>query len=429
MRRPGSWASLSIGAWIGLVAGFATAAADFGAHWLFMAGAGDRAWLGLRLVSLQGAGGVLVGAACGLVFAATRSLAERLRPEASLRVVAVLLGLVCSPGAVVLARLLWSGGKMSRLPFKSFGISATALGLALGATFALVVMFSFVQLARGATRRRALQYAALCLGAAFMVGKLNQWILPNLYDYLHATLSLTGYALYASATALLALRYLDAQPLMWRALSLTALPLIALAAVSGYASLRTLDQNQNVRVALLSPDMPHSRSLLLGTAELLPKVETRSADLAEQRAAAARARRSRVPQDASLPQLPDAHVLLITIDALRADHLSSYGYRRPLGREFAALAAEGQLFEHAYAQAPHSSYSLCSLFSSEYLHETTELGGHPPEQTLPRTLAADGYHTAAFYTQGIFHTAAERLSAYERDAFGFALHEIGRAHV
>lgn len=423
MRRPGSWASFSIGAWIGLVAGVATAAADFGAHWLFMAGAGDRAWLGLRLLSLQGAAGVLVGAACGLLFAATRSLAERLRPDASLRAVAVLLGLVCSPGAVWLARLLWSGGKMSRLPYKSLGISATALGLPLGVTFGLVALLSFVQLARGATRRRAFQLAGLCLGAAFMVGKLNQWVLPNLYDYLHATLSLASYALYASTAALLALRVLDAQPLLWRVFNFTAVPLLALAAISGYASLRTLDQNQNVRVALLSADMPHSRSLLLGAAELLPKVETRSSDLAKQRAAAARARRANHAQDPSLPQLPDAHVLLITVDALRADHLSSYGYTRALGPELDALAAEAQLFEHAYAQAPHSSYSLCSLFSSEYLHETTELGGHPPEQTLPRTLASDGYHTAAFYTQGIFHTAAERLSVYERDAFGFALHD------
>jgi len=38
-------------------------------------------------------------------------------------------------------------------------------------------------------------------------------------------------------------------------------------------------------------------------------------------------------------------------------------------------------------------------------------------------LSAAGYHTAAFYTQGIFHTAGEKLSVYEDDAFGYALHE------
>jgi len=61
--------------------------------------------------------------------------------------------------------------------------------------------------------------------------------------------------------------------------------------------------------------------------------------------------------------------------------------------------------------------------TSEYLHETTELGITPPERTLPRVLADSGYHTAAFYTQGIFHTAAEQLARYEHDAFGFALHD------
>ena len=81
------------------------------------------------------------------------------------------------------------------------------------------------------------------------------------------------------------------------------------------------------------------------------------------------------------------------------------------------------MFERAYAPAPHSSFSLCSLMTSEYLHETLDLGHPAPQATLPRLLAAAGYHTAAFYTQGIFHTAGERLAGYEREAFGFALHD------
>jgi arylsulfatase A-like enzyme len=422
MRRPGSWASIALGAWVGLVAGVATAAADFGAHWLFMASARDRAWLGLRLLSLQTCGGVVLGALCGLVAWSTGRAAE-IRPSAQRIRHAALLGVITCPGAVLVARWLWSGGMMSRLQLRPIGIVVSALVLTAGSILALWLSMALLQRARATSRRDAQRVFWLCVAAAFAVGKLNQWFLPNLYDYLHTLLSLTTYACYALAGLVLALRAWDAKPHLRRSLSFSGIPLIAVATCCGFASLRTLDQNQNVRVALLSANMPNSRALLLGAAPLLPKVETRSADQATQRAAAARARRARVPQDPSLPQLPDAHVLLITIDALRADHLSSYGYARPLSPEIAALAEEGQLFEHAYAQAPHSSYSLCSLFSSEYLHETTELGIAPPEQTLPRALAEDGYHTAAFYTQGIFHTAAERLSVYEREAFGFALHD------
>jgi arylsulfatase A-like enzyme len=410
-----------LGACAGLIAGVATAAADFGAHWLFMASASDRAWLGLRLLSLQAAAGVLLGTLAGFAVWSTGRLAE-IRSRAAL-LHASLLGVAASPLAVVLAALLWSGGMMSRLPWKTLGVALSALVLTAGFVLAIWLGMALIQHARVGSAQRARQVVWLCVASAFAISKLNQWLLPNLYDYLHGALSFASFAGYALAALVLALRAHDAKPRAARALIFSGAALLALAACCGFASLRTLDQNQNVRVALLSANMPHSRALLLGAAPLLPAVETRSADLATQRAAAARARRARVAQDSSLPQLPDAHVLLITIDALRADHLSSYGYTRPLSKEIAALAQEGQVFEHAYAQAPHSSYSLCSLFSSEYLHETTELGASAPEQTLPRALAEDGYHSAAFYTEGIFHTAAERLSSYEQDAFGFALHD------
>jgi len=406
------------GAWVGLAAGVATAGADFGAHWLFMASVGDRVWLGLRLLSLQAAAGVVLGAVAGLSVWATGRVAENWVRAESRRawVHALLLGLIGSPAAVMLAHFLWSGGKMSRLRFQPLGIVLSALVLSAGLMLAIWLSMRSIQRARAGSAR---QVFGLWLVIGFALGKLNQWLLPNLYDYLHGALSLASYACYALAGLAIAQRISGAA----RALSFSGVPLVILALGCGFVSLRTLDQNQNVRVALLSANVPHSRSLLLGAAPLLPRVETRSADQATQRAAAARARRARVAQDSSLPQLPDAHVLLITIDALRADHLSSYGYGRPLSTEIDALAKEGQLFERAYAQAPHSSYSLCSLFSSEYLHETTELGAPAPEQTLPRALAEDGYHSAAFYTQGIFHTAAERLSSYEQDAFGFALHD------
>jgi arylsulfatase A-like enzyme/HEAT repeat protein len=425
MRRPGNWAELALSAWVGLAAGIATAASDFGAHWLFMPSAGDRAWLGVRLLSLQAAAGIAVAVLAGALLFATRRLAERLQSRKPRRtqLQALLLGVLASPALYVLTALLWSGGMMSRLPYKSLGTFATGITLGAALIAALWLALRLAPWARATSSRAAYRVAGLCALAAFLVSKLNQWFLPNLYDYVHGALGLLSFALYAAAATLLALRTRDARPQLGRALAWGAGPLIVLAAGSGYACLRSLDQNQNVRVALLSANMPHSRTLLLAASPLLPRVESRGADLAKQRAAAARARRARTIRDPSLPQLPDAHVLLITIDALRADHLGSYGYKRALSPELDALAQEAQLFERAYAQAPHSSYSLCSLFTSEYLHETTELGTPPPEHTLPRVLAEDGYHSAAFYTDGIFHTAAERLGMYERDAFGFALYD------
>jgi glucan phosphoethanolaminetransferase (alkaline phosphatase superfamily) len=50
------------------------------------------------------------------------------------------------------------------------------------------------------------------------------------------------------------------------------------------------------------------------------------------------------------PQL----VVLITIDALRADHLGVYGYGRPTSPVIDALARESVVIEDAIAQAPYT---------------------------------------------------------------------------
>jgi glucan phosphoethanolaminetransferase (alkaline phosphatase superfamily) len=45
----------------------------------------------------------------------------------------------------------------------------------------------------------------------------------------------------------------------------------------------------------------------------------------------------------------NVNVILIVLDALRADHLSCYGYHRKTTPHLDALAAEGTMFEKAFA--------------------------------------------------------------------------------
>jgi glucan phosphoethanolaminetransferase (alkaline phosphatase superfamily) len=53
---------------------------------------------------------------------------------------------------------------------------------------------------------------------------------------------------------------------------------------------------------------------------------------------------------------PDAlNVVLISIDTLRADHLSAYGYSRETSPRIDELAAAGILFEQAYSQSPRTA--------------------------------------------------------------------------
>ena len=65
------------------------------------------------------------------------------------------------------------------------------------------------------------------------------------------------------------------------------------------------------------------------------------------------------------PQGPP-NVLLVTIDTLRADRLSSYGYRLPTTPEMDALAARGVRFEDATVQWPLTWPSIGSLLTGAY---------------------------------------------------------------
>lgn len=64
---------------------------------------------------------------------------------------------------------------------------------------------------------------------------------------------------------------------------------------------------------------------------------------------------------------PRPNVLLISLDALRADHLGTYGYIRPTSPTLDSLATRGYLFERAVSQAPWTLPAHASLFTSHYL--------------------------------------------------------------
>ncbi|MFQ5903267.1 MAG: sulfatase-like hydrolase/transferase [Candidatus Binatia bacterium] len=60
------------------------------------------------------------------------------------------------------------------------------------------------------------------------------------------------------------------------------------------------------------------------------------------------------------------NVLLVTVDTLRADHLSSYGYKKIRTRNIDRLANEGVLFEQMIAQSSWTRPSFGSIWSSLY---------------------------------------------------------------
>jgi arylsulfatase A-like enzyme len=93
-------------------------------------------------------------------------------------------------------------------------------------------------------------------------------------------------------------------------------------------------------------------------------------------------------------------VILISIDTLRADHLSAYGYRRIKTPNIDSFAEHGTLYSAIEAQIPLTLPSHTSLFTSTYPFQNRieENAEHvPPGQvTLAGVLRDHGYQTAAF---------------------------------
>lgn len=109
------------------------------------------------------------------------------------------------------------------------------------------------------------------------------------------------------------------------------------------------------------------------------------------------------------PAATPPSILLITIDTLRADHTTPYGYqRRTTPHIQRRLADRGAVLEHAYAPAPWTLPSMSALFAGRYPNELVGESltgfGIPPEITpLAERLAAAGYTTAAFNANPTMH--------------------------
>jgi arylsulfatase A-like enzyme len=103
------------------------------------------------------------------------------------------------------------------------------------------------------------------------------------------------------------------------------------------------------------------------------------------------------------PSVPrDLNVVLLTIDALRADHVGSYGYRRPTTPNLDALASEGVRFANGWAHAPSTRYSVPAILTGRYPSTIPVGNAWWPPNLLPENrlwaeiLRERGYHTGAF---------------------------------
>jgi arylsulfatase A-like enzyme len=97
---------------------------------------------------------------------------------------------------------------------------------------------------------------------------------------------------------------------------------------------------------------------------------------------------------------PPPHILLVTADTLRADHLSFHGYPRATSPRIDAFAEQAHAFTQAFSVIPKTAPSFATMFTGRQPEEhgvRSNFARLPQElPVLAERLREAGYRTAAF---------------------------------
>ncbi|MCP4606381.1 MAG: sulfatase-like hydrolase/transferase [Proteobacteria bacterium] len=371
----------------------------------------------LQAIARVGLLGAVLGLMASAIVNAGGALGERLdRPRT--RVAIWVTTAASFPGLLYIAIRLFQGGTASKAPARGLLIVITALILVCLFWLGARIVLNLIESAdRGEPALFKLVMACTVFGClGFGLHWCDAHLYRRLYLYLHSALGLGTLGSFA-----LVLRI---SPLSDKLQSTTrqrlAIASLVFVAVLFAIAVKTFDLRQTVKTASWDntatlADVLRSTSLFRGERGLkVPSKEIRA--IREERA-----RRAKVVSSGEWPVFPESHVLLITIDALRADRLGVYGHKtRNLSPNLDRWALEkGVVFERAYCSAPHSSYSITSLHTSRFTYDEAMLSREIKHPTLAQVLQGKGYSTTAFYTQGIFFTEGDRVGHYRRNRFGF----------
>lgn len=124
---------------------------------------------------------------------------------------------------------------------------------------------------------------------------------------------------------------------------------------------------------------------------------------------------------ASVEARPRPSILVVTVDTLRADHLSSYGYERPTSPAIDALMDRGAKFTQARTVQTFTGPSLCSMWTSLHPHEhgasRNALAMRDDLPSVSKILGRRGWRTAGFVSNWLLRdehsNLAEHFDHYE----------------
>ena len=110
------------------------------------------------------------------------------------------------------------------------------------------------------------------------------------------------------------------------------------------------------------------------------------------------------------PPASAPNVLVIVVDTLRADHLSTYGYPLATSPNLDRFAKSAAVFENAFSTSSWTLPSHVSLLTGAYPHEhqVTDVKRHMSSDhsfpTVAETFSQHGYRTGAFSANTVYFT-------------------------
>lgn len=124
----------------------------------------------------------------------------------------------------------------------------------------------------------------------------------------------------------------------------------------------------------------------------------------------------------------DLNIVLISVDTVRPDHLSTYGYERETDPNLKKLAQNATVFQNVFTLIPQTYPSFAMLFTGKSPAQTGIFSNASPQnadegalfqntkplteetETLASILKKNGYQTVSFITSGILHDDFTGLS-------------------
>lgn len=379
---------------------------------------------GLSVFAIFAAWGTISGFIAGLIGVSVAGLTDLMtdkrinKPKWATR---IYTGFVTLPIAYFCANI-FEGRRASQIPMKNL------VTIAMGTVLILIgygVVYVIIHFKNRLAERR-LKDPQLILGLGFMamasvaMHVADRKILPGLYDFFHILLS------FASMTAAFLFVYgvyLELKKRGIRFWSVLVKPanvgLIALVSVFlGGMGLIHIGKNNRNRTSAFKKTVVTAK-LLRGAQRIriLPEPKELNASVAD----------DIPPPQAPGFRLPAKNIVLLSIDALRADRVGVYGSKRSITPNIDRIFGKGTRFVRAYTPIPQTSYAITSLLTGGYLVSPKRVRSLGRRTTMPEVLHRFNYKSAAFYPPAVFFLDRKFFLDYEKTRLGFG-HYVVQYH-